>query len=223
MTTEALATQGGARGRAAEYQAIALVSAAHFANHFQGLVLPPLFPFLKEQLGVGVVELGLALTVANIVAVSAQLPVGFLVDRLGSRRMLIAALLGAGTAFVALGLAPSYLHLLYAMALVGLTNAVFHPADYALLSAKIPTSRLGRAFSIHTFCGFLGNAVAPVTMATLVAFGGLSFGLTAAGILALVVALPLALARGVEAGGIGESAVPTAVPSSSPSVSSPPK
>ena len=50
MTTEALAAPGGARGRGdrtAEYQAIALVSAAHFANHFQGLVLPPLFPFLK--------------------------------------------------------------------------------------------------------------------------------------------------------------------------------
>src|SRR3954453_17328957 len=219
MTTEALATPGGARGRAAEYQAIALVSAAHFTNHFQGLVLPPLFPFLKDQFGVGFVELGLALTVANIVAASAQLPVGVLVDRLGSRRMLIAALLGAGTAFVALGLAPSYLHLLFAMALVGLTNAVFHPADYALLSAKIPTSRLGRAFSIHTFCGFLGNAVAPVTMAALVAFGGLSFGLTAAGVLALVVALPLALARGVEAHSIETSAAPA----SSPSVSSPAK
>ena len=75
---------------------------------------------------------------ANVVAVSAQLPVGFLVDRLGSRRMLVAALLGAGIAFIALGLAPSYGHLLLAMALVGLTNAVFHPADYALLSAKIP-------------------------------------------------------------------------------------
>src|SRR3954452_6185102 len=223
MTTEALATQGGARGRGAEYQAIALVSAAHFANHFQGLVLPPLFPILKGQLGVGFVELGLALTVANIVAVSAQLPVGFLVDRLGSRRMLIAALLGAGTAFVALGLAPSYGHLLLAMALVGLPNAVFHPADYALLSAKIPTSRLGRAFSIHTFCGFLGTAVAPVTMATLVAFGGLSFGLTAAGGLALVVALPLALARGVENNGVEDGALPVPASTASSAGSAPAK
>ncbi|HEX2152291.1 MAG TPA: MFS transporter, partial [Stellaceae bacterium] len=147
---------------------------------------------------VGFIELGLALTVANVVAVTAQLPVGFLVDRLGSRRMLVAALLGAGIAFVGFGLFPSYWHLLLAMALVGLTNAVFHPADYALLSAKIPTTRLGRAFSIHTFSGFLGNAVAPVTMLALVAYGGLSFGLIAAGVLAIVVALPLALAHGVE-------------------------
>ena len=201
MTTEALAAPGGARGRGrtAEYQAIALVSAAHFVNHFQDLVLPPLFPFLKAQLGVGFVELGLALTVANVVAVTAQLPVGFLVDRLGSRRMLVAALLGAGTRLLSgSGWRRPTRHLLLAMALVGLANAVFHPADYALLSRKIPPTRLGRAFSIHTFSGFLGNAVAPVTMLALVAYGGLSFGLIAAGILALVVALPLALARGVE-------------------------
>ncbi len=198
MTTEALAAPGGLRRRAGEYQAIALVSAAHFVNHFQHLVLPPLFPLLKAELGVDFLQLGLALTVANVLAVTAQLPVGFLVDRLGSRRMLVAALLGAGIAFIGFGLSPSYWHLLLAMALVGLTNAVFHPADYALLSHKIPATRLGRAFSIHTFSGFLGNAVAPVTMLALVAFGGLSFGLIAAGVLAIVVALPLGLARGVE-------------------------
>ena len=69
MTTEALAAPGRARGRggrAAEYQAISVVSAAHFVQHFQSLVLPPLFPFLKATLGIGFVELGFALTVASI-------------------------------------------------------------------------------------------------------------------------------------------------------------
>jgi MFS family permease len=198
MTTEALATPGGEGTGTGEYQAIALVSAAHFVNHFQNLVLPPLFPVLKSQLGIGFVELGFALTVANVLAVSAQLPIGFLVDRVGSRRMLVAALAGAGIAFIGFGLAPSYWHLLLAMGLVGLCNAVFHPADYALLSAKIPARRLGRAFSIHTFSGFLGNAVAPIAMLALVAYGGLGFGLIAAGVLGLIVAVPLALATGVE-------------------------
>lgn len=198
MTTEALARAGGGNPRAGEYKAIALVSSAHFVNHFQHLVLPPLFPLLKEQLGIGFVELGLALTVSSVVGVAAQLPVGYLVDRLGSRRMLVVGLLIAGLAYLGFGLAPSYSTLLLAMVFVGLANSVFHPADYALLSAKIVPSRIGRAFSIHTFSGFLGNAVAPVTMLALSASFGLNVALMAAGIIAFVVAVPLAMARGID-------------------------
>ena len=91
--------------------------------------------------------------------------------------MLVAACSAPGSPSSRFGLAPSYGHCCRD-GVVGLTNAVFHPADYALLSAKIPTYRLGRAFSIHTFSGFLGNAVAPVTMLALVGLVGLSFGLT---------------------------------------------
>jgi FSR family fosmidomycin resistance protein-like MFS transporter len=199
MTAEALAAPGGARlGKAHEYQAIALVSSAHFVNHFQGLVLPPLFGLLAATLGIGFIQIGFALTVANVMAVAAQLPVGFLVDRVGSRRMLVMALILAGLAFIGFGLTPTYWHLLLAMGLIGVANSVFHPADYALLSAKIAPARLGRAFSIHTFSGFLGNAVAPVTMLAAVALFGLNIGLIAAGALALCVAVPLGLARGVD-------------------------
>jgi len=186
---------------------MALVSAAHFVNHFQYLVLPPLFPLLKAELGIGFVELGFALTVSSFVGVAAQLPVGYLVDHLGARRMLVLGLIVAGLAYLGFGLAPSYSSLLLAMVFVGLANSVFHPADYAILSANVAPPRLGRAFSVHTFAGFLGNAVAPMTMLALAAGAGLNAALTAAGVIALVVALPLVVAQGVDAGRVDAQAV----------------
>jgi MFS transporter, FSR family, fosmidomycin resistance protein len=198
MVIETASLPRAATLRSVEHRAIALVSSAHFVNHFQNLVLPPLFPFLKAALGIGFVELGFALTVANVLSVAAQLPVGFLVDRIGSRRMLVLGLLVSALAFIGFGLSPSYPRLLFATALLGLANSVFHPADYAILSARIAPARVGRAFSLHTFSGFLGSAVAPITVLAVAAAMGLRFAVIAAGSLALAAALPLALARGVD-------------------------
>ena len=198
MIADAVAAPGGGSAETGEYRAIALVSAAHFVNHYQNLVLPPLFPLLAVALDVSFVQLGFALTVASVVSVAAQLPVGQLVDRIGSRRMLVVATIVSGLAFVGFGISPTYACLLAAMALLGLGNSIFHPADYAILAAKVPPARLGRAFSVHTFAGFLGNAVAPMTMLAVAAVFGLGTALIAAGAVALAVALPLAMMRRVD-------------------------
>jgi MFS family permease len=196
--TSATAAIGGGKGQAGEVHAITLVSLAHFTNHFQNLVLPPLFPLLKAHLGIGFVELGFALTVANILSVAAQLPVGFLVDRLGSRKMLIAGLTIAGLAFIGFGLSPTYPHLLIAMGFIGLSNSTFHPADYAILSAVVPPSRVGRAFSIHTFSGFAGNALAPIALLAIAAKYGMGPAIIAAGSIGLVIAMPLILSPSLD-------------------------
>ena len=46
--------------------------------------------------------------------------------------------------------------------LSGAGNAVFHPADYAILNARVSSPRLGHAFSIHGMGGSIGWAVAPL-------------------------------------------------------------
>jgi MFS family permease len=197
MTTYSITA--GRRVRGGEFQAISLVSSAHFVAHFHVLVLPPLFPFLRQQFGVGFIELGLALTVGSLASVGAQLPMGYLADQWGSRRLLIMALCTGGFAIASIGMIHSYAWLLVAAALIGIANAVYHPADYAILSARIAPARIGRAFSVHTFAGMLGGAVAPVTMLVLATTVGMNAALIVAGLVGLLVAVPLACARNVEA------------------------
>src|SRR5256885_11180556 len=158
----------------ASLRTLAAISVAHWVSHFHLFVLPMLFPFLKQQLGVGYIELGFALTVFGVVSGLTQAPIGYLADHIGARKVLLIGLTVGGLALIMLGLHLSYVSLIVCAALLGLANSVYHPCDYAILSTHMDEARMGRAFSVHTFAGFLGGAVAPAIMAALVAtIGGL--------------------------------------------------
>lgn len=167
------------------------ISIAHWVSHFHLLVLPMLFPFLKAQLGVGYIELGFALTVFAVVSGLTQAPTGYLVDHFGARRILLIGLTLGGCALILLGLHLSYVSLIACAVLLGLANSVYHPADYAILAEHMDEARMGRAFSIHTFAGFLGGAVAPAIVAALVALSGGVGALIASGAIGVLVALLL--------------------------------
>ncbi len=172
-----------------------LVGTAHFTSHFYLLTLPPLFPILSQEFGVGYAALGLLITVLNLATGVAQTPLGFLVDRLGAHRILIAGQVTMATAFLLAGLSSSYAALLGLMLLAGLGNAVFHPADYAILTASVSPRRLGRAYSLHTFAGHVGWAVAPVTVIGLANALGWRPALVVVGGAGLLVSALLVLGR----------------------------
>ena len=176
------------------FRTLSLISTAHWVSHFHMLVLPMLFPFLRAQLGVGYIELGFALTVFAVVSGLTQVPLGYIVDHVGARKILLAGLCLGGVALIMLGLHLSYTWLVASAGLLGVANSVYHPANYAILSAHMDDARMGRAFSVHTFAGFLGGAVAPAIMAALVTWiGGLGALIVAGAVGPLVAVLLVTL------------------------------
>lgn len=152
-----------------EVEAVGLISAAHFLSHFYQLALPPLFVLIHEDIGIGYLALGSAVAAYNITTAVLQTPIGLLVDRIGARGVLIAGLAVNAGAIAAAGFAETYWQLMAAMIVAGAGNAVFHPADFALLSSSVDDRRMGRAFSVHSLAGSLGFAAAPVSLLFLAA------------------------------------------------------
>ena len=67
-----------------DIKVMSLIGLAHGLSHFYQLVLPPLFPLLKDAFGVSYTELGLMMTVFYVMSGVFQTPAGFLVDRWGA-------------------------------------------------------------------------------------------------------------------------------------------
>jgi MFS transporter, FSR family, fosmidomycin resistance protein len=147
-----------------DLRVMSLIGLAHGSSHFFQLAFPPLFPLVKDALGVSYTELGLVMAIVFTVSGFAQVAAGFVVDRFGPQRVLPAGIALFGFATVLAGFAQGFWTLLPFAVLAGLGNSVFHPADYAVLSARVTPSRMARAYSVHSVMGTLGWAAAPVTM-----------------------------------------------------------
>jgi FSR family fosmidomycin resistance protein-like MFS transporter len=197
---------------ASDVHVIGLVSAAHFVSHYYILVLPPLFTVVRADFGVSYTELGLALTAFNVVSAVLQTPAGFLADRVSARAVLVGGLLIGAVALAGAALLPSFWAFVAMFALLGLGNTVYHPADYALLSRHVSSRRMGQAFSLHTFAGMLGGAVAPASLLFLAAAFGWRGAYLASAALGGAVAALLALSGSALAGDRLERGKPGSAP-----------
>jgi MFS family permease len=200
--------------RTDDVRLVAGVCTAHFVSHFYMLVLPPLFAFVRADYAVTYTEIGLALTVFNTVSAVAQTPAGFLIDRINARFALIAGLIFGAAGFAIAAAVDSYWVLIAAFGLVGLGNTVYHPADYGLLSRHVAPARMSQAYSVHTFAGMLGSAVAPAAVLLMHSTYGWRGAFLGAAALGFLAAFVLLFTPGGEAH--PATGKPVAAPSSGP-------
>ena len=174
-----------------DFKVIGLIGVAHFFSHFYIYLLFPLFIQLKMEFDVSYTQLGLLLTVFSVTTGVTQTPFGFLVDRFSAHKILIGGLIVEGLAFLGIGFSTDYLTLMALMVIAGCANGVYHPADYSILSASVSSRRMGQAFSLHTFAGNAGFAVAPLTILFLSELIGWRYGLALCGFAGIVTAIVL--------------------------------
>ncbi|ELY96860.1 MFS transporter [Natrialba taiwanensis] len=171
----------------------ALVSGGHFISHVYLLVLPPLFPILAPALDTTVTDLAIGITLIYAAQFLFQIPVGEFVDRVGGKRAVVGGIALSAISIGLIGFATTGTEVLGLAFLSGIGQAAFHPGDYALLDAVGGTDAEGRRFSVHTFSGFVGFAVAPGLMTGLTAIANWHVAFISVGAGGLVYAVIFAL------------------------------
>ncbi len=164
-----------------------LVGAGHLMSHFYSNTLPPLLPFMNADLGIGYTMLGLLLSIRGMLSAGLQVPAGVLVDRYGAKLLLIIGIAMCAAGTILTGAATDYWMILVGGIVLGVGNSVFHPADYTILGGTMDERYMGRAFSVHAFCGHVGSAIAPIVLISIAALTNWRMALMAGGIIGFII------------------------------------
>lgn len=145
---------------------IGLLALIHGLQHVYLYALPPLYLLLRSEFNVSTLQIGLLGSVSGVISIL-QGPAGYLVERFGSKRLTVLSMLFCSIAVFLYSVAPVFEFLLVVSALFALSQVVFHPATYAMVTQRASASNKARFIAYHQVGGFIGSAIGTVIVAGL--------------------------------------------------------
>ncbi|MFW9883365.1 MAG: MFS transporter [Candidatus Thorarchaeota archaeon] len=149
-------------------------------------IVTPIFPFYIVELGVGATELGVLAASFALTRILLAGPLGGLSDRVGRKRVLLAALAGFAVSNVIYALANSIIVMIIARALEGGISAGFYPAANAFVSDMTTPENRGTAMGYLSMGNMVGFVIGPSLGGVLAEFLGIRLPFVVAAIASLV-------------------------------------
>jgi MFS family permease len=135
-----------------------------FVNFFgSGLAFPFLLIYLHNVRGFGYGTAGLVVATLGVVGVVAGPAVGPLIDRIGGRRTLAAALLIAALGYALMPLVHEPWQAFALAAVIGIGSGTFWPSVSVLLTSLTPPEKRHRAFAVQRVALNLGIGLGGLT------------------------------------------------------------
>ena len=138
---------------------LSLLLLATTINYVDRSNLSIVAPFLSKELGLDPVQMGLLFSAFAWSYAIANLPGGYLIDRVGSRVVYGVAQLGWSVATLALALVSGFGALFGLRFAVGLAEAPAFPVNNRVVSTWFPQRERGRATSTYAAGQYIGSAL----------------------------------------------------------------
>ena len=139
-------------------------SLTHALVHAVELTYAALLLSIGAEFGGDLLLLGVFANIGGFAFGLGALPAGFLVDRYGSVIILRITLITTALASVIVAVSPNEVMFGVALALLGVSAGLYHPAGFAMLARTV---RRARNVGLHGMIGNLGIAGAPAVAAAL--------------------------------------------------------
>ena len=118
--------------------------------------------FLKNQMGLPLSSIGLFFTGSSVLNLLGQVPGGWLADRYGRKRVILAFLLPIPFIFGAWAMVSDWVAMLVLYSLFAGCRSMMGSASLALLSDSFPSELKGAAFSVRMTGFRMGSIVGPL-------------------------------------------------------------
>jgi predicted MFS family arabinose efflux permease len=150
---------------------IGVLALLHSVQHVYLNALPPLYFLLRAEFEISTLQIGLIGSVLGIISIL-QGPAGYLVERIGGKRLAVLSMLTCSIAVFLYSLTPSFEVLLLIIGMFGLGQVTFHPATYAMVVQRASEGRRAKYISYHQVGGFVGSAIGTAVIAYLASIYG---------------------------------------------------
>lgn len=158
--------------RRAQWIAVVLCTVAIALNYIDRSTLAIGNVLIREDFGITATGIGALQSAWSIAFALAQLPVGLMVDRVGSRKLLGWALVLWSLAQAAGGILGGYMQFLWTRVALGVFESPAFPASVRTVANWFHPKDRGRPTGLYTIGGDLGRIIGtPLLTALMLAFG----------------------------------------------------
>jgi MFS family permease len=135
---------------------------AHATHHLLTALPQPMLPYIQQEFKLNYAQSATVTSAFSLSSGAAQLPSGWLADRIGPTILITIGIFGVALGGLAVGLSHTYAMLICFMVFMGLMAGGYHPAATPLISLSVPVNQRGRALGLHLIGGNSSFFLAPI-------------------------------------------------------------
>jgi MFS family permease len=135
---------------------------AHFGHHLLTALPGPLLPSIRTEFNLSYPQSSVVTTAFALSGGAAQLPSGWLADRINPVILIAVGTIGVAVGGVLVGVSTTYIMLLIFIIFLGLMTGGYHPASTPMILSSVEPKLRGRALGLHLLGGNSSFFIAPL-------------------------------------------------------------